>query len=149
MTEKAIIADVLNNLITINKDRIVGYKEAIHDTKEDREKVRPLLDEMVKQSERFIEGLKSSIKDLGAEVTDKTLTTGLIYNTWMDIVYANSVEKPGVAHFCNQIEDTTLQAYNADLMKLKDLDKTIYNLILRQKQELLDSCDEIKKMLRN
>ena len=149
MTAEAIIADILNNLITINKDRIVGYKEAIHDTKEDREKIRRLFKEMVKQSEHFIRELKEKIRGLGAEVTDKTITTGLIYNTWMDIVYANSGEKPEITHFCDQIEDTTLQAYDSALMKIKDLDKTIYDLILRQKQELINSRDEIKKILRN
>jgi len=42
MTGRTNAADILNDLITINKDRIVGYKEAIHDTKEDKEKIRRL-----------------------------------------------------------------------------------------------------------
>jgi len=143
MTPEAIIADVLNNLITINKDRIVGYKEAIHVTKDDQEKIRRIFKEMVKQSEHFIRELKEKIRGLGAEVTDKTITTGLVYNTWMDIVYANSGEKPDITHFRDQIEDTTLQAYVSALMNIKDLDKNIYEIILRQKQELINSRDEI------
>src|SRR5688572_32309943 len=149
MTGKANIADVLNNLVTINKDRIVGYKEAIHDTKEYQEKISQLFNAMVEQSENFIEVLKREIKELGAEVTDKTITTGLIYNTWMDIVYANSGEKPDLSHFCHQIEETTQQAYDSALMKITDLDKKIYDLILRQKQELQTSCDEIKNIGRD
>jgi uncharacterized protein (TIGR02284 family) len=141
MTPEAIIADVLNNLVTINKDRIVGYKEAIHVTQEDQVKIRRLFKEMVKQSEHFIKELKEKIRGLGAEVTDKTITTGLVYNTWMDIVYANSGEKTDVIHFCDQIEGTTLQAYDSALMKIKDLDKNIYDLILRQKEELINSRD--------
>jgi len=149
MTEKGIIADILNNLITINKDRIVGYKEAIHDTKENEEEIRRLFKVMVKQSENFIEELKEKIKGFGAEVTDKTITTGLIYNTWMDIVYADAGEKPEITHFCDQIEETTMQAYDAALMKTKNTDRSIYDLILRQKQELINSCAQIKSIQRN
>ncbi len=143
MTAEEIIADILNNLITINKDRIVGYKEAIHVNQEDQVKIRRRFRGMVKQSEHFIKELKEKISGLGAEVTDKTITTGLVYNTWMDIVYANSGEKPDITHFCDQIEDTTLQAYDSALINIQDLDKIIYDLVLRQKQELINSRDEI------
>ena len=143
MTAEEIIADILNNLITINKDRIVGYKEAIHDTKEDQVRIRRLFKKAVKQSEHFIRELKEKIKRLGAKVTDKTITTGLVYNTWMDIVYANSVEKPDIIHFCDQLEDTTLQAYDSALINIKGLDKIFYDLVLSQKQDLINSRNEI------
>jgi uncharacterized protein (TIGR02284 family) len=146
MPGKATIADILNNLITINKDRIVGYKEAIHETQVDKEKTRGLFKKMVEQSENYVEELIEKVKELGAKVTDKTITSGLIYNTWMDIIYTDSGEKPEISHFCEQIEDTTLQAYDSALEKIRDLDKVIYDLILRQKQELMDSCDEIKNI---
>jgi len=149
MKEKDIIAAILNNLITINKDHIVGNKEAIHDTNKDQEKFRQLLKGMVKQGENFILELKEKINELGAEVTDKTITTGLVYNTWMDIVYNNTAERPEITNFCDQIEDTTLQAYDSALMKLKDLDQNIFDLVLRQKQGLAQSCNEIKKVLGN
>jgi len=149
MTEKATIADILNNLITINKDRIVGYREALHNTKENQEETRRLFKEMIGQSENFVEELKEKIKELGAEVQDKTLTTGLIYNTWMDIVYSDSGEKPEIPHFCDEIEKTTLHAYDAALIKTQTLDKNIHDLILRQKQELINSCDQIKNLHSN
>ena len=147
MKENDTIATILNNLVTINKDHIVGNKEAIHGT--NNENIRHVLKRMVKQAENFILELKENINELGAEVTDKTITTGLVYNIWMDIVYNNNAEKPEITNFCDQLEGTTLQAYDSALMKLKDLDKNIFDLVLRQKQELVQSCDEIKKVLGN
>jgi uncharacterized protein (TIGR02284 family) len=149
MTDKKTIADILNNLITINKYRIVGYKEAIYDTNENDAEARRLFKGMMEQSEDFKEELKEKLKQLNEEVTDKTLTSGLIYNTWMDIVYADVEEKPEVTHFCDQIEDTTMKAYQAALIKIENLDKTIYDLILRQKKELTNSCEQIKHIQKN
>ena len=149
MTVKATIAGILNDLITINKDHVVGLKEAVHDIDKDQEKIRQLLKDMAEQSEDFIKDLKEKVHELGAEVTDKTITTGWVYNTWMDIVYENAGERPEIRNFCDQIEDTTLQAYHSALMKLKDLDKSIFDLISRQNQELVRSCNEIKNAMGN
>ena len=140
------ITDILNNLITINKNRIVGYKEAIHDIDENQEKMRQLFKEMADQSENHIEELKELIKQLGGEITDKTITSGLVYNAWMDIIYAGTDNKPPVADFCNQVEETTLQAYEADLAKMEKPDKNIYDIILRQKQELINAGKQIKDL---
>jgi uncharacterized protein (TIGR02284 family) len=101
---------------------------------------------MVKQSEHFLDELTEKIKELGAKVTDRTTTFGFVYNTWMDIAYADSGEKPEISHFCEQIEDMTLQAYHSALEKTKDLDKSTSDLILRQKRDLIISCDEIKNL---
>ena len=146
MTIKPTITDILNDLITINKDHIIGHKEAIHDMNKNQHKIRQLLKAMVEQSENFIEELKEKIKEFGGEVTDKTITSGLVYNTWMDIVYSDAGSKPEIRHFCDQIEDMTLQAYDSALMKLKDLDENTYVLVFRQKQELVKFCNEVKNL---
>ena len=147
MKENDTIATILNNLVTINKDHIVGNKEAIHGT--NNENIRHVLKRMVKQVGNFIFELKEKINELGAEVTDKTITTGLVYNIWMDIVFNNTAEKPEIRNFCDQIEDTTLQAYDSALKKLKGLDKNIFDLVLRQKKELVQCYNELKKVLGN
>ena len=149
MTAKGTITSILNDLITINKDHIVGLKEAVHDMDKEQEKIRQLLKDMAEKSEDFIKELKEKVHEFGAEVTDKTITTGWVYNTWMDIVYSNASEKPEITNFCDQIDDTTLQAYHSALMKLKDLDKNIFDLVFRQNQELVRSCHEIKNAMRN
>ena len=140
------IIDILNNLITINKNRIVGYKEAVHDTDESRQKMRELFKEIAGQSENYIEELKEEIQQLGGEVTDKTITTALVYNTWMDIIYARADAKPPISEFCNQVEEDTLRAYEADLVKLSKLDKNIYEMIFRQKQDIVKAGKQIKDL---
>ena len=149
MTAEAIIAGILNDLITINKDHMIGLKEAFHDMDKDQEKSRELLKAVVELSEDFIEELKEKIHELGAEVTDKTITTGWVYNTWMDIVYNNAGERPEIRKFCDQIAETTMQVYDSVLVKLKDLDKNIFDLVFRQNQELVKSCNELKKEMGN
>jgi len=65
------------------------------------------------------------------------------------VVYADAEQKPGLTHFCDQIEDTTMKAYEAALIKMENKDKTIYDVILRQKNELTNSCEQIKSIMRD
>lgn len=140
------IAAILNNLITINKERIVGYKEAIHDTKASHIMIIELFKDIISQSGRYIEELKEKIHEIGAEVSDKTITAGFVYNTWMDIIYSGADSKPPVKEFCKQLEETTLQAYEADLNKIKDLDKNIYDMLLSEKLEIEMARKQIENL---
>jgi uncharacterized protein (TIGR02284 family) len=149
MTAETTITDVLNDLITINKDHVVGLKEAIHALDKKQKETRQALKMMLEHSEGFIKELKKKIHELGAEVTDKTITSGLVYNTWMDIIYSNANEKPEIRNFCDQVESMTLQGYDSALQKLKDLDKNVFDMVFQQKQVLLKCCNEVKTTMGN
>jgi uncharacterized protein (TIGR02284 family) len=149
MTTRTIITDILNDLVTINKDHTVGLKEAMHAIDKDQKKIREVLKVMLEQSEHFTKELKEKIHELDGEVTDKTITTGWVYNTWMDITYINTKETPEMRNFCDQIESMTLQAYDLALQKLKNLDKNVFDLVFRQKQELAKCCNEMKNAMEN
>ncbi len=149
MTAETTSADILNDLVTINKDHVVGLKEAIHAMDKEQKKTRQALKMLLEQSEGFIKELKEKIHELGAEVTDKTITSGLVYNTWMDIVYSNANEKPEIRNFCDQVENMTLQGYDSALQKLKDLDKNVFDMVFRQKQALEKCCNEVKNTMEN
>src|SRR5215813_7297944 len=126
MTGKEVI-HILNDLITINKNRITGYKEIMHELKE--EKAIAHCREMIRQSEKNNGELAELVRDDGGEIEDKTTTAGIIYNTWMDIVYSDEKEsREDIYNFCRQMEKTTAKGYEAAIQAMGPGYKKEYDL---------------------
>src|SRR6202012_3194296 len=77
--------EVLNDLIQINNDRIVGYERAIVETKPEDSDLKILYASMVAESHRMKIALATEVQTLGAEVEQGTTTSGKIYRAWMDV----------------------------------------------------------------
>jgi hypothetical protein len=92
---------------------------------------------MILQSEKFNEELRARLRDSGADADDTTSTSGLIYNTWMDIVYSEEKEpEADIRNFCRQMEDTFAEGYEAALKNTVTAYPVEYDMIKRQKSEL-------------
>jgi DNA-binding ferritin-like protein len=147
MEEKKEIGPLLNELITINKNRITGYKQALHPNTLNDSRSTVLFREMIRQSEEYIDQLEERIKEIGAVIEDKTSTSGLLYNTWMDVLYAESEEaKPDTKSFCIQLEQTTLSAYKAIADKGQEIDKNLSQMIIDQENGIERSLALIKAL---
>ena len=78
MNDETTIVGIFNDLITVNKNRITGYKQAIHVDIEKEAGTTELFDEMIRQSEHNIKELGEIISNAGAKIQDKTSTSGNI-----------------------------------------------------------------------
>src|ERR1700729_221174 len=76
--------EVLNDLIQINNDRIVGYEKAIRQTSTEDTDLKILYASMVADGHRMKIALATEVQALGAETEQGTSTSGKIYRTWMD-----------------------------------------------------------------
>jgi len=140
------VIQILNDLITLNKNRLTGYKEIVHKVKD--EKIADHCREMITQGERNIHQLSAIIEDAGGSVEDKTTTSGFIYNLWMDIVYAEKKEpQQDVNDYCRQMEKTSLDAYEALLRPIKNED-SIYDLVKCQETEIQNSLHKLDMLLK-
>ena len=79
------IIEVLNDLIQINNDRIVGYEKAIRESKPEDNDLKILYASMIAESHRMKIALATEVQTFGAEIEQGTTTSGKIYRTWMDV----------------------------------------------------------------
>jgi uncharacterized protein (TIGR02284 family) len=139
--------EVMNDLIRINNDRIIGYERAIHDTKQEDSDLKILFASMVAESHRMKIALATEVQSLGAEIEQGTTTAGKIYRAWMEVKSAFSARgRHSILANCEAIEDAAQKAYRSALKN--DLPAFIRDLLSRQ-QETLDASHEEVRSLRD
>ena len=100
----------LNDLITINNDRIECYKTALEITK-DRD-LKTLFLQFISNSQKCKQELDSEIKALGGKSTNNTKTTGKFFRVWMDVkaAYTGKYRK-SILNSCEYAEYKTKEIY--------------------------------------
>ena len=135
--------EVLNDLVQINNDRIVGYEKAIKELSKDDEELKPLFIEFIEQSQTIKEELEMEIQSSGSKVDESTTTSGKIYRVWMDMkATVTGHNKEGILGSCVFGEEAAQKAYADELDE--DLPEHINQLISQQKMSLAASLDEIR-----
>jgi len=138
--------EILNDLIQINNDRIVGYERAIKETKQEDEDLKVLYASMISESHRAKIALATEVQSLGAEVEQGTTTSGKIYRAWMDVkAVFTGHDRHAVLENCEAGEDAAQKAYQTAL-ESDALPAYIRELISRQQQSLKESHDEIRSL---
>src|SRR6202000_2030356 len=101
--------DVLNDLVKINNDRIVGYEKAINEAGENDLSFKGLFEDMIAESRQYKEELSAEITRNGGEIEDDTTTSGKIYQSWMDVKNTfTDIDKETVLDSCHFIEHSAL-----------------------------------------
>jgi uncharacterized protein (TIGR02284 family) len=141
------ITGLLNDLIRINNDRIVGYEKALDELKEETEDLRPLFLRYAQESRGYARELTTEVNRLGGEATDGTTNSGKIYRVWMDLkaVVAGKDRKATLEN-CEFGEDAAQKAYDMALNSDEQLEPSLRDLIVRQKTELRIAHDEVKRL---
>jgi uncharacterized protein (TIGR02284 family) len=138
--------EVLNDLIQINNDRIVGYEKAIKEAQAGDEDLKVLYASMISESHRIKIALATEVQTMGAEVEQGTTTSGKIYRAWMDVraVFGGN-DRHAVLANCEAGEDAAQRAYRMAL-EHETLPAYIRELLVKQQQSLKESHDEIKAL---
>jgi uncharacterized protein (TIGR02284 family) len=138
--------EVLNDLIQINNDRIIGYEKAIKETKPEDEDLKILFATMIAESHRNKIALATEVQTMGAEVENGTTTSGKIYRAWMDVkAVFTGHDRHTVLANCEAGEDAAKKAYRTAL-EHEALPAYIRELLVQQAGALLASHDEIKSL---
>jgi uncharacterized protein (TIGR02284 family) len=137
--------EVLNDLIQINNDRIVGYEKAIRQTNVEDTDLKILYASMVAEGHRMKIALATEVQALGAEIEQGTTTSGRIYQTWMDVkaMFTGNNRQTVLAN-CEAGEQAVQRAYRMALNH--DLPAYIRELLTRQQDALYASMGEIRSM---
>ena len=140
------LADVLNNLIAINNDRIEGYDKAAEETRNIDIDLQAIFTKMADESRKYKSELAAEVTRLGAETEKGTTGMGKVYRVWMDIKAAfTGKDRKGILESCEFGEDAAQKAYKEALASDAEIDAETRQLITSQQASLKTSHDLIKK----
>ncbi|WP_293784124.1 PA2169 family four-helix-bundle protein [uncultured Pedobacter sp.] len=139
-------AEVLNDLIQINNDRIEGYEKARQELKDEDADLRTLFLNMISESQKYKMALATEVSALGEDIETGTTNSGKIYRAWMDVkALFTGHDRKTVLNNCEFGEDAAQNAYKMAL-EADDIPSNIRELISDQKAALRQSHDEIKRL---
>ena len=147
MSTNSELVEVLNDLIEINNDRIVGYEKAADETKDLDVDLKAIFMKMADESRKYKADLTLEVNRIGGDpVSDGTTNSGKIYRVWMDLKATfTGHDRQSVLESCEFGEDAAQKAYKAALASDAEIDADTRQLITSQQSSLKTSHDLIKK----
>lgn len=146
METKDELIGVLNDLIRINNDRVVGYERAADEAKNLDVDLIAVFHKMADQSRKYAAELTQEVARLGGDPASDTTISGKVYRVWMDLKAAiTGKDRESILGSCEYGEDVAQRAYEAALESDAYMSTDIRQLITRQKSDLKTSHDLIKQ----
>lgn len=140
------LVSVLNDLIRINNDRIVGYERAAKESKNVDVDLISTFNQMADQSRKYKAQLVQEVSRLGGDIASDTTVSGKVYRVWMDLKAAiTGKDRESILGSCEYGEDVAQRAYEAALESDAYMSTEIRQMITSQKSDLKTSHDLIKK----
>ena len=137
---------LLNDLILINNDRVVGYQKAMEELKKEDSDLKLLFQEMKRQSKNYITDLTLEVTKAGHKVEKGTTNAGKIYRVWMDVkAFFGGFDRKIVLDNCEDGEDAALTAYN-DALASEGLTPSVRSLLTEHHAGLKVSYNRVKAM---
>jgi uncharacterized protein (TIGR02284 family) len=139
-------ARILNDLVLINNDRVVGYEKAMEELKKEDSDLKLLFQEKINQSNSYKTELSQEITKIGHKIEKGTTNAGKIYRVWMDVkTFFGGADRKVILDNCVDGEDAAVVAYN-DALTSEGLTTEIRSLLTRHHAELKISYNKIKAL---
>jgi uncharacterized protein (TIGR02284 family) len=140
-------SEVLNDLITINNDRIAGYEKAEKELKDSDVDLKTLFGQLTAESRSYVTDLSKYVIASGDEPAEGTMLSGKIYRAWMDVKATFSgKDRKAILASCEFGEDAAQKAYDSALSSDANLTTEVRQLIMDQKTSLKKSHDKVKAL---
>jgi len=138
MERKEELSQVLNDLLTINSDRIKEYRKAVKEIADFE--WRTIFLSNIDESRKFSMELSLAIMQNGGEPKmNSTTTTGKIYRLWTEIKDTfTGRDRESILNECEFVEDAVLKAYSK-AMEHEDIKDELRKVIGRQQEALHSS----------
>lgn len=139
-------AEILNDLVQINNDRIEGYQKAIENLKAEDMDLKTLFVSMIGESQKCKSELANELNGLKADTSQSSTTSGKLYRAWMDVkAVFTGHDRKSVLENCEFGEDAAQTAYK-DAANDSNLPAYLRDLVMEQKRTLRLSHDKIKQL---
>ncbi|HLO54479.1 MAG TPA: PA2169 family four-helix-bundle protein [Saprospiraceae bacterium] len=138
--------DVLNNLITINNDRLEGYETASNET--DEQDLKTLFAGFMETSHTCKQELLIEVTKLGGEVEEGTMLSGKFFRAWMEVKAAlTGHDRKAILDSCEYGEDVAVDTYEKALLEnQEDLTSEQRTMIKAQHTLIKADHDKVKAM---
>lgn len=141
------LTGLLNDLVRINNDRVVGYQKAIEELKPEDADLATLFERYTMESKQYLTELNTAVHDMGGTPATDTTKSGKVYRVWMDLkATLSGKDRTAILDNCVFGEDAAQKAYDMALNSETELDTMIRELIVNQKAALRKSHDEVKRL---
>jgi uncharacterized protein (TIGR02284 family) len=143
-SEKA--AEILNDLIKINNDRMAGYEKFAHEAKDLEPDIKNIFLHMASESKNYNTELQTVVMKLGGQPASGYTLAGKLYRFWEDLrtsFFQNNAES--MLDSSESGEGIALKAYDRALEARGELPGDIYEMILNQRHSLEVSRDLIRR----
>lgn len=146
MEANKVNAEILNDLIQINNDRIAGYEKAMEELRSEDADLKALFVRMIGESHQYKMALATEVQVLGQKPETHTTTSGKIYRAWMDVkAIFTGHDRKTILNNCEFGEDAAQKAYKMALEE-EELSSHLRALINEQQIALKMSHNEIKRL---
>ena len=147
--EKETITQLLNDLIMINNDRILGYDKAITNTKGLDTDLKAVYQQMSNQSKNMVAELSIEVEKKGGIIETDTTLSGKVYRIWMDVKATFSGhDRASSLDACEFGEAAIESAYQTVLHVDVEITADLRKLIMTQHTALNASHDIIRTYLK-
>lgn len=141
------VTGILNDLILINNDRVVGYERAIGELKDEDADLKTLFRRYITESNGYADELTTEVTRLGGDPVEGTTNSGKIWRVWMDLkAVVTGKDRKAVLENCEFGEDAAQKAYDTALNSDVDFEPSLRDLIVSQKAKLRAGHDEVKRL---
>lgn len=139
-------ASVLDDLIKINNDRIVGYEKALKDLKPEDTDLRMLFLNAIDQSRKIKMTLGNELQILGETIPAGTSGSGSIHRAWLELrATFTGHNRHAILASCEFGEDAAQKAFESALNS-EQLPEYLTTIVLEEKSELKYVHDQIKAL---
>lgn len=137
--------DVLQELNQFVNDRIEGYKHAAEVTKNPAH--QSYYKDLVNESNQFSNEINRNISKYGGDKQESTTAKGKLFRGWMDVkATVTGKDEEAIIESNLYGEEWAQKAYNDALEHRGELPDNIVQMVERQKQASLSTCDKLRQM---
>jgi uncharacterized protein (TIGR02284 family) len=151
MKKKQMTIGILDDLIRVNNDRIMGYEKAAHEQNNMEPEVRSLFYRWGLDSRSFVNELHAEVLQMGGAPVTKSTIMGKIYLCWLTNKHAfEGSDPPSLLEACAVGEEAVQQSYRQALDPSTGLalEEDRARLILERQLAILTRSSETLKELK-
>ncbi|RFM26868.1 ferritin-like domain-containing protein [Deminuibacter soli] len=146
MSNRQKAADILNDLIQLNNDRVAGFEKALSDIKEENVDLKALFEEYANQSRTYGQELTALVASYGEDFDKGTSVGGTLHRAWIDVksLFGGN-DRESILNEAERGEDAIKKAYTEALSD-GDLTAEAESVVRKQSEGIHNAHDKIKAL---
>jgi uncharacterized protein (TIGR02284 family) len=140
-------AEVLNDLIEINNDRVAGFEHAGKDLGDEDRDLSDFFRNQRELSRQNVFELSKIVNQIGGEADSGHSLSGTIHRNWLDVKATFSGhDRKSILEECERGEDAIKQAYQDALNGQSGLPEEYRQIVAKQQQGIIASHNKIRAL---